>query len=108
MRRLKPRPIVLLPDRAFITSEELRLACGRSSYVWRKLDLPTFLEYFPPVVLGPDPIADRRWRIDDIAERMPQLVAHLAPGSWLDRFKQRQREATAAYVGLKKVQQVTA
>ena len=108
MRRLRSRPTVPLPDLYWISSEQLRLAFGRSRYVWRKIDLRSLLDYFPPVALGTDLPADYRWRIDDIAERYPQLVTHLAPGTWLDRFKQRQREATAAYVDSKKCNHMAA
>jgi hypothetical protein len=103
MRRLRPRPLVPLPDRAFITSEEFRLACGRSAYIWNKIDLPVLRDYFPPIQLGPNGIEDARWRLDDIAERYPHLVSHLTPGTTvLDRFKQRQREATPAYLASSK------
>ena len=109
MRRLQPRAIVALPDLYWITSEQLRLAVGRSSYLWRKIDLPMLRESFPPMVLGPDPISDARWRIDDIGERYPYLVSHLAANTtWLDRFKQRQREATAAYIASEKSHEVAA
>jgi hypothetical protein len=109
MRKLRPRPIVPLPDLYWISPEQLRLAFGRSSYVWRKNDLPVFLEYFPPAALGTDLPADYRWTIDQIAEGYPSLVAHLAPNTtWLQRFRQRQRTATAAYVASKKAQKVAA
>jgi hypothetical protein len=103
MRRLRPRPTIPLPDKHWVSSEEFRLAMGRSPYVWRRIDLPTLLTYFPPEVLGPDPIADRRWRLDDIAQRYAHLVVHLAPNTtFLDRFKQRQRIDREAYLELKK------
>jgi hypothetical protein len=108
MRKLRPRPIIPLPDKHWITSEEFRLAMGRSRYLWHKIDLPVLRGYFPPVVLGPDPIADARWLLNNIADRYPYLVKHLGGGSWLDRYKQRQREATAAYVESKKSHQVAA
>jgi len=99
MRRLQPRAIVALPDLYWISSEQLRLAVGRSSYLWRKIDLPMLRESFPPMVLGPDPIADQRWRIDDIAERYPHLVGHLAPHTlWLDRFRSRQVREREEYL----------
>lgn len=99
MRKLRPRSIHPLPDLYWITSEQLRLALGRSLYLWRKIDLPVLGEYFPPAALGPDPIGDRRWRIDDITERYPALVSHLTPNtSWLERFKKRQRETSDAYI----------
>jgi hypothetical protein len=103
MRRLRPRPLVPLPDRAFITSEELRLACGRSAYIWNKIDLPVLRDYFPPIQLGPNGIEDARWRLDDIAERYPYLTAHLLRNTtFLDRFRQSQRQATAAYLASSK------
>jgi hypothetical protein len=109
MRRLRPRPIVPLPDKFWITSEEFRLAMARSHYLWRRTDLPTLRECFPPVILGPDPIADARWRLDNIAERYPYLTAHFPPNTtFFDRFRQRQREASAAYVESKKSHQVAA
>lgn len=100
MRKLHPRTIVPLPDLYWISPKQLRLALGRSAYVWRKIDLPVLREYFPPVVLGPDLPGDYRWRIDQIAERMPHLTKHLN-GSFLDRFKSKQRADTAAYLASK-------
>ena len=102
MRKLRSRKLYPLPDKHFITSEEFRLACGRSPYLWNKIDLPVLRDYFPPIRLGPNGVEDARWRIDDIAERYPYLVSHLTPSTtFLDRFKQRQREATAAYLASK-------
>ena len=42
MRTLRPHTVVPLPDLYWISSEQLRLALGRSSYVWRKIDMPIF------------------------------------------------------------------
>jgi hypothetical protein len=109
MRTLRPRPIVPLPDLHLISSEQFRLACGRSSYLWHKIDLPTLREYFPPTQLGPNGIEDARWRLEDIAQWYPALVAHLAPDTtFFERFKQRQREATAAYLASKQSHQIAA
>jgi hypothetical protein len=111
MRRLRPRTIIPLPDKFWITSEEFRLAMGRSSYLWRRTDLPTLRAYFPPVQLGPNGIEDARWRLDDIGERYPALVSHLAPNTtFLERFRQRQRADREAYLASKKsmVKQVAA
>jgi hypothetical protein len=107
VRKRRPRPIHPLPDLYWISSEQLRLACGRSSYLWQKIDLPVFLEYFPPDTLGADLPADYRWRIDDIAVRMPHLTTHLN-GSFLDRFKKKQREEREAYLQSKKPHEVAA
>lgn len=89
--------------------EQLRLAFGRSSYVWRKIDLPVFLDYFPPTTLGTDLPADYRWRLDDIGERYPYLVSHLASGTtFLDRFRQRQHTERQAYLTTKKFHLIAA
>jgi hypothetical protein len=109
MRKLRPRPVVPLRDLYWISPEQLRVAFGRSSYVWHKVDMPVFLDYFPPVAPGTDLPADYRWRLDDIADRYPALVSHFAPNTtWLQRFKQRQRQATAAYIASKKSHPVAA
>jgi hypothetical protein len=109
MRKLRSRPIIPLPDLYWISPEQLRLALGRSSYVWRKVDLPVFLDYFPPIALGTDLPADYRWTIDQIAEEYPSLVTHLALNTtWLHRFRHGQREATAAYVASKQSREVLA
>jgi hypothetical protein len=103
MRKLHARPIVPLPDKFWISSEEFRVAVGRSPHLWRRIDLPVLRDYFPPIQLGPNGIGDARWRLDDIGQRYPHLVSHLTSGTTvLDRFKQRQREATAAYLASSK------
>jgi hypothetical protein len=66
-------------------------------------------DHFPPTQLGPNCIKDARWCLDDIAEWYPALVSHLAPKTtWLERFKQHQLEATAAYIGSRKSREVIA
>ena len=109
MRILCPRPLVPLPDLFWISSEQLRLALGRSPSLWRKIDRPYLQEHFPPTQLGPNGIGDARWCLDDISERYPTLASHVAPkATWLDRFKQRQRGAAAAYIGSRKSREVIA
>jgi hypothetical protein len=96
MRTLRPRPIDHLPDLYWISPEQLRLALGRSSYLWRKIDLPYLRSSFPPFQLGPNGVEDARWKLDDIAERYPYLTAHFPPNTtFLQRFRLRQRQATA-------------
>ena len=96
MRKLRPRPTIPLPDTYFVTSEQLRLAHGRSSYVWRKYKLPGLLMFFPPA-MGTSP-RTYRWRLDDVGERCPKLVQHLTPGEWFDRYKQRRNTEREAYL----------
>jgi len=109
MRKLRPRPAIPLPDKAWVSSDEFRRACGRSTYLWRKIDLPYLRSSFPPIQLGPNGIEDARWKLDDIAERYPYLTAHFPPNTtFLDRFRHRQRQATAEYVASKKTNLIAA
>jgi hypothetical protein len=88
-----------LPDTYFVTGTALRKAFGGTVYRWKKYGRRKLIAAVPPVWFRKIPL----WRIDDIGQRYPKLVAHLQPigSEWLDRFKLRQRAERTAYLAPK-------